>query len=263
MTIRGGASKQGRPPLWSYWIVLPSVLALWALMSWLIRSPLLPSPSDVLGTLVREASSGDLWFHLSATLRRVIVAFVLAMLLGVLIGLAMGRSIAINALFDPLLVLLLNLPALVTIILMYVWFGLVESAAIMAVVINKVPSVAVTIREGARSLDFRLEDMATVYCFSGWQRFREVWVPQLFPYLMAATRGGLALIWKIVLVVELLGRSSGVGFQLQLAFQIFDVATILAYSLAFIAVVQLIELVILQPLERRSNRWRKPEQPHA
>ncbi len=38
--------------------------------------------------------------------------------------------------------------------------------------------------------------------------FRDVWVPQLFPYLMAATRGGLALIWKIVLVVELLGRSS-------------------------------------------------------
>lgn len=213
--------------------------------------------------LVRESSSGALWYNLAATLRRVVLAFFLAMSLGILIGLAMGRSIIINALFDPLLVLLLNLPALVTIILMYVWFGLVESAAIMAVVINKVPTVAVTIREGARSLDFRLEEMATVYRFSRWRRFREVWVPQLFPYLMAATRGGLALIWKIVLVVELLGLSSGVGFQLQLAFQVFDVATILAYSLAFIAVVQLIELAILQPLERRSSRWRQPEEAHA
>jgi NitT/TauT family transport system permease protein len=185
------------------------------------------------------------------------------MTFGVLAGLAMGRSLIINAFFDPLLVLLLNLPALVTIILMYVWFGLVESAAIMAVVINKVPNVAVTIREGARSLDFRLEDMATVYRFSRWRRFREVWVPQLFPYLMAATRSGLALIWKIVLVVELLGLSSGVGFKLQLAFQVFDVATILAYSVAFIAVVQLIELAILQPLERRSSRWRQPEEAHA
>ena len=88
-------------------------------------------------------------------------------------------------------------------------------------------------------------------------------MPQLFPYLMAATRGGLALIWKIVLVVELLGRSSGVGFQLHMAFQVFDVAAILAYSLAFIAVVQLIELAILQPLERRSSRWRQPEAAHA
>ncbi|MFP3441767.1 ABC transporter permease subunit, partial [Pantoea sp. SIMBA_133] len=89
---------------------------------------------------------------------------------------------------------------------------------------------AVTVREGARSLDYRLEEMATVYEFTRWQRLREVWVPQLFPYLMAATRGGLALIWKIVLVVELLGRSSGVGFQLHMAFQVFDVAAILAYS---------------------------------
>ncbi|MEH6354958.1 MAG: ABC transporter permease subunit [Marinobacter sp.] len=162
----------------------------------------------MLNTLMREASFADLWYHVSATLRRMVLAFFLAMTLGILIGLIMGLSALINALFDPLLVLLLNLPALVTIILMYVWFGLVESAAIVAVVINKVPNVALTVREGARSPDFRLEDMATVYRFSRWQRFRDVWVPQLFPYLMAATRGGLALIWKIVLVVELLGRSS-------------------------------------------------------
>src|SRR5690606_27780027 len=86
------------------------------------------------------------------TLRRVIFAFVLAMLLGALIGIWMGRSRLTNALLDPLLVLFLNLPALVTIILLYVWFGLVEMAAVLAVVINKVPNVAVTLREGARSL---------------------------------------------------------------------------------------------------------------
>ncbi|WP_197025733.1 ABC transporter permease [Marinobacter sp. HL-58] len=235
----------------------------WGLVAWWLKSPLLPTPMNVLDTLIRESASGELWHHLGATLGRVIVAFVLAMLLGTAIGIVMGRSKTTNALFDPMLVLLLNLPALVTIILMYVWFGLVEVAAVMAVVINKVPNVAVTVREGARSLDYRLEEMATVYDFTRWQRFRDVWVPQLFPYLMAATRGGLALIWKIVLVVELLGRSDGIGFQLHLAFQVFDVASILAYSVAFIAVVQLIELVILQPLDRRSSRWRQPEAAHA
>ena len=80
---------------------------------------------------------------------------------------------------------------------------------------------------------------------------------------MAATRGGLALIWKIVLVVELLGRSDGIGFQLHMAFQVFDVASILAYSLAFIAVVQLIELALLQPLERRASAWREAGVRHA
>ena len=61
----------------------------------------------------------------------------------------------------------------------------------------------------------------------------------------------------LVLVVELLGRSSGVGFQLGLYFQLFDVKSILAYALSFIAVVQAIEWGVIQPLERRANRWRR------
>ena len=60
-----------------------------------------------------------------------------------------------------------------------------------------------------------------------------------------------------MLVVELLGRSNGVGFQIGLHFQLFDVTGILAYALAFIAVVQLIEWTILQPLERHVSRWRR------
>ena len=59
-----------------------------------------------------------------------------------------------------------------------------------------------------------------------------------------------------MLVVELLGRSNGVGFQIQIYFQLFDVTLILAYTLAFILVVQLIEWGAVQPLERRALRWR-------
>lgn len=248
---------------WACWVALPLALLLWAGMALVVQTPLLPTPAAVLETFWQALQSGELPEHLLVTLRRVLIAFALAMALGTLLGVWMGRSRLANALLDPLLVLFLNLPALVTIILLYVWFGLVEAAAVLAVVVNKVPNVAVTVREGARSIDPKLEQMAMVYRFTRWQRIRHVWLPQLFPYLMAATRGGLALIWKIVLVVELLGRSDGIGFQLHMAFQIFDVASILAYSLAFIAVVQLIELALLQPLERRASAWREAGVRHA
>ena len=248
---------------WACWVALPLALLLWAGIALVVQTPLLPTPAAVLDTFWQALQSGELPEHLLVTLRRVLIAFSLAMALGTLLGVWMGRSRLANALLDPLLVLFLNLPALVTIILLYVWFGLVEAAAVLAVVGNKVPNVAVTVREGARSLDPKLEQMARVYGFGRWQRIAHVWLPQLFPYLMAATRGGLALIWKIVLVVELLGRSDGIGFQLHMAFQVFDVASILAYSLAFIAVVQLIELALLQPLERRASAWREAGVRHA
>ena len=92
---------------------------------------------------------------------------------------------------------------------------------------------------------------------SRWRTLRHVILPQLTPYLFAAARSGLALIWKIVLVVELLGRSNGVGFQIQIYFQLFDVTLILAYTLAFILVAQSDRMGVVQPLERWATRWRR------
>jgi len=162
----------------------------------------------------------------------------------------------VDSALDGVLVLALNIPALVTIILCYVWFGLTEAAAVTAVAVNKIPTVVVMVREGARAVDRDLMQVAEVYQVGRWRTLTRVYLPQLYPYLMAAARGGLALIWKIVLVVELLGRSSGVGFQLNTYFQYFDIESILAYTLAFAAVVLLLEGLVLRPLDRRLCRWR-------
>jgi NitT/TauT family transport system permease protein len=106
-------------------------------------------------------------------------------------------------------------------------------------------------------MDRNLTEMAHVYNLS-WRRIMtKVVLPQLTPYLLVSTRTGLSLIWKIVLVVEMLGRSDGVGFQIHTYFQLFDVGRILAYSIAFILVVQAIEWGVLIPIERHVNRWRR------
>ena len=223
----------------------------------LLASRLFPGPAEVFDTFIREINEGNLLFHVGTTLARVVVSFFLAMFIGSAIGIAMGRYKRADQFFDSWLIFFLNLPALVIIILCYVWFGLTELAAVVAVAINKIPNVAVTLREGARSLSRDLAEMAEIYRFGWWKTLRHVTLPQLAPFFAAAARGGLALVWKIVLVVELLGRSDGVGHQLNVAFSLFDVPMILAYAVAFILVVQAIELGILQPIETHVNRWRR------
>ncbi|MEC4747487.1 ABC transporter permease [Methylomicrobium sp. Wu6] len=232
-------------------------LAAWQGVALVLDSTLLPSPVIVAGVFWLELVSGQLAYHLGTTLIRLIVSFTIAMLLGSAIGLALGRNKNLDAFFDNWLVIFLNIPALVTIILCYVWFGLTETSAILAVVINKLPNVIVTIREGARALDQDLLDMARCYRLNRLNTLRHVIWPQLHPFMMSATRSGLALIWKIILIVELLGRNNGVGFQLHLYFQLFDVASILAYSIAFVIVIQGIEHTILKPLDKKSQRWRR------
>lgn len=232
-------------------------LALWQGLAVYVDSNTLPTPSVVAKVFWLACVSGQLPLHLGVTLLRLLVSFAIAMCLGCAIGIVLGRNKQLDAFFDNWLVIFLNVPALVTIILCYVWFGLVESAAILAVVINKLPNVIVTIREGTRMLDQDLLEMARSFQFSRRKTLRHVIWPQLHPYLMAATRSGLALIWKIILVVELLGRSNGMGYQLHLFFQLFDVASILAYTIAFVAVIQILELVVLKPLDHKAQRWRR------
>lgn len=234
------------------------LILLWAAAAALAEAPrLLPGPAAVLEAGWRELAQGELLRHLGVTLARVAASFAIAMALGTALGILMGRSALADELGRPWLLLALNMPALVTIVLCYVWIGLVEAAAITAVALNKIPNVAVTVREGARALDKGLLEMAEAFAVPRGRVLAHLVLPQLAPYLLAAARSGLALIWKIVLVVELLGRPSGVGFQIHTAFQLFDVATILAYALAFAAIVQLIEWRGFQPLARRLERWRR------
>ncbi|NOD30211.1 ABC transporter permease [Ruegeria atlantica] len=236
---------------------IAGLVALWIVAASLTADPqILPQPWDLIPRFHQELASGELLRSLGATLLRVIWAFVLAMTLGTIIGLAMGRSDALNRWLDPWLVIFLNLPALVLIVLCYLWIGLTEAAAITAVTLNKIPNVATILREGGRALSPDLDALARVYRMPWQRRQRHVILPQLAPFIAAAARSGLSLIWKIVLVVEFLGRSSGVGFQIHLYFQLFDVAMVLVYAFSFIAVMLVVEWLVLQPLERSARRWR-------
>lgn len=250
-----GRFKLGRVG-WSL-VSLAMLVGVWEVSALIASSRYLPGPLTVVDVMIREAQTGELWTNISATLMRVAFSFVVAMFIGSAIGLALGRNPRADRFFDTWLIFFLNLPALVVIVLCYIWFGLTEVAAVTAVAVNKIPNVAVTMREGARSLSKDLDEMALIYRLGWWKTLRHVTVPQLAPYFAAAARSGLALVWKIVLVVEAFGRSDGVGHQLNIAFQLFDVPMILAYALAFIVVVQIIEMAILQPIMLRANKWRR------
>jgi NitT/TauT family transport system permease protein len=239
---------------------IAALIALWAIAAMLAQSRLLPSPLGVAENIVADLKSGELPLEVGYTLARVIASFSIALVLGSVAGYAMGQSRTIDRYADPWLVALINLPALVTIIFAYVWIGLNETAAILAVALNKLPNMIVVVREGARALDPGLDEMARAYRLARFTRLRHIVAPQLAPYLAAGSRSGLATAWKIVLVVELIGRPNGVGFVLGSAFSLFDMTKILGYAVTFIVLMLAIENFLVQPLERRAQRWR-PQRP--
>jgi len=237
---------------------LAAFVGLWWIAAWIAATPaLLPAPPAVLAFAWRATLSGAMPRNIALTSLRVAAAFAISMLVGSAVGYLAGRSPRADSVIDPWLVILLNLPLLMVVVLCYIWVGLNDVAAVLAVALVKMPSVVVTVREGARALDPGLDELAAVYRLAPWLRARRIVVPQLAPYLAAAGRSGLSITWKIVLIVELLGRSNGVGFALYELFQLFDVAGIMAYGFMFAALMLLVESLLLRPWEERANAWRR------
>ena len=232
------------------------LILVWEIISRIIGDKIiLPSPNNVAESIKYHISQ-DLFHHVYITLSRVFAAFFLAMIIGSAIGIAMGRKKKLDDYFDGWLILALNVPALVTIILCFIWFGLNEVAAVLAVAINKIPTVTVILREGTKAIDEKLVQVGKLYNKPRFEIIKEIIIPQLFPYFISAARSGLALIWKIVLVVELLGRSNGVGFKINEFFSMFDITSILAYTFVFVLFIMFIEWFMIKPIEKKLTSWR-------
>ena len=232
------------------------LLVVWQLASLALSARYVPGPLPTFAALWDVALSGELLKHFSVTMIRMLVSFALAMLVGMAIGTVMGLYRRAERALDLWVMVGLTIPGLCYIIVAFMWLGLNDRAAVLAIAWTTFPAIAINIWQGVKAIDQRLIDMARVFGASGWRRTARVVVPQVLPYLMAAARFGLGIIWKVTVLVELLGRSDGIGYMLNYSFQMFNMADVFAWTIFFTIVMLAIELVVLKPIERHLFLWR-------
>ena len=231
-------------------------IGLWAIVAAIEHSGNLPAPWDVLQFIIQDIGHGDMLYEIGMTLWRATASFFIALAIGGALGFVFGRSPRADEAFMPWVLVLMNTPVLVIAVLCFIWFRTTETSAILAVVLAKFPNNTVIIRDGVRAFDPGLDDIGILYRFSQLKRFRHIHLPQAMPFVIAAARSGIGIVWKIVLVVELFGLSSGVGFEISKYFGLFEVKEIIGYSVAFSIVMLAVEVLILQPLDDHARRWR-------
>lgn len=235
-----------------------SIIAAWVLFSIALGPQVLPGPVVTLEFLAQQLERGALTFHIWVTMQRVLIAFGTAMVLGTITGVAMGISRRLDQLLEAWLIAALTIPRIVLFVMAYLLLGLNDSAAIAALIVTVLPSIIVQIREGTRALDMRLLEMARAYRRPPLAIWRRVIFPQLLPYFIGTARAALSLSWKMVVLAELLGRTSGVGYQISFYFQMFNMKGILAYGLAMMVVLAIIDLGFTAAMQRFAFRWRRP-----
>jgi NitT/TauT family transport system permease protein len=249
----GGKEFAGRivPPL----LAVASVVGLWWAL-YAIYPRLLPSPVSTVQEAIRLLSDGTFFFHMYQSLRRVFVGSLVAMLLSIGVGIYMGTVVMGERFFQPLVVLGLTIPGLMWALIAVMLFGINEFSPYFAVTVTIFPMLVINIWAGVKSLDKELMDMSHVFHFTKWMKIFQVILPQLVPNIFAATRYGLGLAWKVVVVVEMFGTSNGVGYQVMKAYQVFNMEGVIAWTLTFVVAMIIIEYGIINFAEQRLTAWR-------
>jgi len=257
-TLPPAAGSYGRnlmarflPPL----LAVASVITIWWLL-YLVYPRLLPSPLSTIEESIRLVSDGTFFFHMYQSLRRVFVGAVLAMFLSVGVGIYMGTVVMGERFFQPLVVVGLTIPGLMWALIAVMLFGINEFSPYFAVTVTIFPMLVINIWAGVKSLDKELMDMSHVFHFTKWMKISQVILPQLVPNIFAATRYGLGLAWKVVVVVEMFGTSNGVGYQVMKSYQVFNMQGVIAWTLTFVVAMIVIEYGVSNFAERRLTAWR-------
>ena len=241
---------------------LAGVVLLWHLLTsvWGVISPArFPTPVEVAAALqqisVEGYSNGRLHEHVVRSVLLVSMGFAVASSMGVALGLAMGASRTVEALVNPVFLLLRPIPPLAWIPLAIVWLGLGTSAKLMVIFFAAfVPSV-INSYAGVRQIDKPIFEAAAMLDIRGWRYWREVLVPGALPSIFTGLRLSLQASWTTLVAAELVGAVAGLGQILNQAAQDIYPAMIVV-GMASVALCGWLMTLGLAVLERRVMPWK-------
>src|ERR1700761_4250701 len=165
---------------------LATAVIVWWGLSLTLPPEIFPGPIDTARVLWGDIAGGGVWTDVAMTMLRVVAGLLLALLLGVPVGVIMGLSRRTEEVLDLWVMIGLTLPSLCYTIMAFMWFGLNDAAAIIAIAVTAAPSITINIWEGVKNIDTRLVAMARVFEASRPTILRRVLLPQIFPYIMAS-----------------------------------------------------------------------------
>jgi NitT/TauT family transport system permease protein len=236
-----------------------ALLGFWWFVALFFEPLVFPGPWPVLLETIHIVRNERFVFHLSRTLFRVVGAFVIALPLASSIGILMGTDETAESFFETFVLVGLTLPALAVSIVVLLVIGFNEVAGIVAIVIVVTPPMIENVWEGTKNLDADLIKMGQVFGANRRMMLGDVVLPQLAPYLLAATRFGLGIGWKIAVIVEWIGLGNGIGQQLRDSFDLFSLTGVMAWTLSFVLVMAGLEFLLVKRVEARLTCWQTDE----
>ncbi|WP_088884300.1 ABC transporter permease [Bacillus spizizenii] len=243
---------------WMKGLLLPAVIiAIWQIIGGLgvVSTTVLPTPVAIVLTFKELILSGELFSHLQISIYRAALGFLLGAGLGLIIGILAGFSKRTELYLDPSLQMLRTVPHLAVTPLFILWFGFDEVSKILLIALGAFFPVYINTFNGIRGVDAKLFEVARVLEFKWYQQISKVILPASLPNILLGIRLSLGIAWLGLVVAELMGSSSGVGYMIMDARQFSQTNKVFAGIIIFAVVGKLTDSFV-RLLERKLLKWR-------
>lgn len=238
--------------------IIPVVtIAVWQLLGsiGLVSPEFLPTPLSIAKAFFELTISGELAHHLGVSMGRAGIGFLIGALFGLTLGVLTGLFRSVEYLLDPSLQILRLVPHLAIAPLIILWFGFGEESKVVIIMSGSFFPLYINTFLGIRDVDLKLLEVGRVLGFSHYQRLHRLILPAALPNILLGFRLSLAVAWIGLVVAELIGSQSGVGFLINEAKQNSNTAVIFVGIIIFAVVGKLIDSFV-RVLERKLLFWR-------
>lgn len=232
------------------------VLAWWAIHG--VWGPfVLPSPVATARAFADMAVSGLLWRAAAHTAAGALGGFLTGVAIGAVLGLGAGLSHRAARALEPAVTIILGVPPIAWVVLSLLWFGGGPLGPVMTTALTTFPIVFAGMVQGVRTLDPHLAEMAQSFGADTRTMLWEVRLPHAVSYLLPAVATAHGIAWKATVMAEVMGSGRGLGGELATARINLDLPAAMALIIAAVILLTVIDAVVLDPLRRRVERWRR------
>jgi NitT/TauT family transport system permease protein len=238
-------------------VLVAGLVGVWWVLSLSAASYVLPSPARVWSALALIAARGDLWQNLGITFWRVGCGFVVAAVVGLPLGIILGANRRLGEFFEPVLPVLNTVSSAIWAIFAIIWFGISNATTIFVVFMTAMPLIITNVWQGTRAVNADFIELARVLRMPDWKIMTKIYLPTILPYFFSGARLAFGFGWRVSLVAETIGASSGVGYRLRQAADLVRTDQVFAWTLTLVLLMAALEMGVLSPLERHLFRWKK------
>lgn len=211
--------------------ILPLALffLVWQFLSFVgvLDPKFLPSPIEIIQRFFELLSQGDLIIDILQSIKRVLVGFVLAGIAGISLGVLSGMYKSVYNLLNPIIEMFRPIPPIAWVPLAILWFGLGDIPAFFLVFLGAFFPIFTNTYAGVSSLDEVYKRAALTLGASRKVFITNILIPSALPSIFTGLKIGLGISWMVVIIAEMVGAQSGLGYMIQLNRIILDIPSVM------------------------------------